>query len=246
MKIKVLASGSKGNCTALISDDATILLDVGIGLKKLQQALNFKNPTAALITHEHGDHANKSTIAELLKRGVDIYMTKGTATALQLEDCHNLKLINTTRVYDICSDNYVCFVGAFPVIHDAAEPVAFNVSLNDERLIYLTDTGCVTTLVNSLPQYLIIEANHSTEDLINSNIDEHQKQRILKNHLCIEKVVRYLNESSLENLKEVHLIHISKRHGNPEQFKQMVQEVVGDKVKVFAYGGGLNVTRNEK
>ena len=231
--IKVLASGSKGNCTAVTHGETTILLDAGINLGKLRQALNFENPAAVFITHEHSDHVNKVTLNELLKRSVDVYMTNGTATALNLEPRHNLKLIQSKIMYTIDNEKYYRFY-AFPTVHDAAEPVYFGFNFATETVKYLTDTNKLS-LFDTLPDYLVIEANHSTDNLLNSNIDAGQKDRIFNSHLAVEKVLKYLQSNQSSRLKEVHLIHISKRHGNPEYFKKLVQDVVGDKVKVFAY-----------
>lgn len=231
--IKVLASGSKGNCTAVTHGKTTILLDAGINFGKLQQALNFENPAAVFITHEHSDHVNKVTLNKLLKRGVDIYMTEGTATALNLEPRHNLKLVQTRKFYDIDEEKTLHFF-AFPTAHDALEPVNFTFDLDSDTVEYTTDTKQLP-LFAPIHNYFIVEANYSVDNLLNSNIDERQKERIYNNHLAVEKVLTFLGNNSCDRLKEVHLIHISKRHGNPEQFKNLVQGVVGDKVKVFAY-----------
>lgn len=233
--INVIASGSKGNCTVVNCDGIKILLDVGIGFGSLQRALNFENPLAALVTHEHGDHANKTSIRELLKRGVKIYMSEGTAQALELEPRHNLECFTTNIGSFIGDSGFMTF--NYAAKHDAAEPVNFVIDNGiAAQVAYIIDTGEVPEFGSyNLPPYLIIEANHSRESLLAADIDAHQKQRILSNHLSIEKAVEYICNSGKDSLKEVHLVHISKRHGNAELFRQMVQAVVGDKVKVFAY-----------
>lgn len=234
IEVQVIASGSKGNCTVLTIDNATILLDIGINFSNLQRRLNFENPTAVFLTHEHSDHVNKSTLAELLKRGVEVYMTKGTAQALKLEPRHNLKYITADDDVEVGD----LIITAYIVVHDAAEPVNFFIRDGESTASYITDTGEPTYYKNVdvwLPDILIIEANHDTETLLTADIDEHQKQRILHNHLSVEKVAKCIEEHNKEFLQEVHLIHISKRHGNAEKFRQIIQEIVGDNVKVFAY-----------
>lgn len=230
--IKVIASGSSGNCTVLNCGKVTILLDAGIGFDRIQRALNFKNPTAALITHEHGDHAKTSTIAELLKRGVDVYMTNGTAKALQLGKTHRLHLINCGTRYEIGEFKFY----ASPTIHDAAEPVMYSFSKVSEFVVrYIVDSGEVPLKI-APTDYLLIETNYSESNLQTSGIDSTQKERISQNHLSIEKALEWLKHNAfLDQLKEIHLIHISKRHGNGEIFRQMVQAAISDNVKVFAH-----------
>lgn len=59
---------------------------------KIQQALNFKTTDidGVLVSHEHGDHAK--ACKDLIKAGVDLYMTKGTKEALNL-DSHRVKTL---------------------------------------------------------------------------------------------------------------------------------------------------------
>ena len=232
IKVNVIASGSRGNCTALNCGKVTILLDAGIGFNRIQRTLNFENPAACLITHEHSDHAKLSTINELLKRGTDIYMTAGTAKALNLENSHRLHLIESGTRYQL--ENFKFY--ATPTIHDAAEPVMFSF-LDKENFTarYIVDTGEIPLKIAST-DYLMIETNHLENNLTDSNVNAAQKERISKNHLSIEKVLMWMKQNILlREPKEIHLLHISKRHGNGEFFRQMVQAAVGDNVKVFAH-----------
>lgn len=226
--VKVIASGSGGNCTVLTSDSTTILLDAGIKFSTIQQALNFRNPTAVLITHEHGDHAHKPTIKEFLKRGVEILMTRGTAEALKLEPRHNLCY---------CSANVnalvaPCFISCEPVQHDAAEPVSFTVNDGADEVVYITDTGWLSLERAWGVTKLLIETNFDSDALTESGINEKLKERILGNHLSIEQVVSVLEMADLPRLKEIWLMHISERHGKGEEFRRRVEAVVPAGVKV--------------
>ena len=239
--VKVIASGSSGNCTVLTSGSTIILLDAGIKFSTIQTALDFKNPTAVLITHEHGDHAHKSTLKEFLKRGVEVLMTHGTAEALKLEPRHNL-------IY--CTEKATAWVGSCvvsweKVFHDAAEPVSFAVEDGDDTVVYITDTGWLGQFDDDEVSYmrfgneplnvtkLLIEANFDSDALFDSNINSKLKDRIYENHLSISQVVELLSRVEMPKLKEVWLMHISKRHGDGERFRQMAQAVVPESVKVF-------------
>lgn len=121
MKIQVIASGSTGNSYALTFGGQIILLDAGIPHKRIQQALNFKNPATVLITHEHSDHAHKPAINEFLRRGVNVYMTPETIQALNLEPRHNLISALSGNAYDIGE----CGFEILNAHHDAADPCNF-------------------------------------------------------------------------------------------------------------------------
>ena len=61
MRLCSIASGSSGNCIYVGSDNAHLLVDVGISGKRVEQGLNEldltgKDIDGILITHEHSDH----------------------------------------------------------------------------------------------------------------------------------------------------------------------------------------------
>lgn len=234
--VKVIASGSSGNCTCLTtSEGEKILCDVGVPLKKIFSELDFMNPDYAIVTHEHGDHAHLPAIKTLLERGTQVYMTEGTKKALKLDNRHNLHTFKagwTEPPLTIGS----CKMEALGAQHDAAEPIVFYISDEDDKVLYLTDTRQEAHWFSKRPYTkIIIETNFSVDALENSAIEHSRKERILKTHLSIETAVgffEYIRDhkdgNRLDALKEIHLIHISKRHGNGEEFKAAIQKVVGD------------------
>lgn len=223
MKINVIASGSKGNCTIV---NSAVMLDAGVTLKTIQKALNYDLPDCLLVTHEHQDHANFNTIKEFLLRGVDVFMTAGTCNALGLQPSYNLHLMNWLPV----KVGEYTFT-AVPVQHDAAQPAAFSVTYGDERLLYLTDAKDVPLFGDFT--HLVIEANFFESSLQSSSIDDKQRQRIFDNHLSIERLAQYLKDNPCNTLSEVHLIHVSSRHGDPDAFKAIVEKIVN--VPVFVH-----------
>ncbi len=238
IEVEVLATGSKGNSYLLTSGEARILLDCGLSYKKTLKLLDFKLPTAVLVTHEHKDHAKAAE--DFIKHGVDVYMTCGTAMALGLEENHRLHLIDDKEF----SPNGYFEFWSLKVKHDAAEPVnflihskgdsAFYSADKEDRILYLTDLGKVPRFNCLDATKILLETNFSEEDLKNSSINESQKRRISENHLSIEKALKFLEETDLSECKEIYLIHISARHGDGEIFREEVQKVVGDKIKVIA------------
>ena len=226
--VEVLATGSKGNCYLLTSGEKRILLDCGLPYKKTLKLLDFKLPTAVLVTHEHKDHATAAE--DFIKHGVDVYMTCGTAMALGLEENHRLHLIDDKEF----SPNGYFEFWAFKVKHDAAEPVNFLISEKEDKILYLTDLGEVPRFNCLDATKILIETNFEDETLRRSKkLDFYQTIRIKENHLSIEKALKFLESTDLSACKEIYLIHISARHGDGEEFKNLIQKVVGEKIKVI-------------
>ncbi|HZY62883.1 MAG TPA: MBL fold metallo-hydrolase [Edaphobacter sp.] len=85
MRMTVLASGSKGNCTVISSSRTRVLVDAGLSCREIlkRMALAGEDPAtldAILITHEHIDHV--SGLSVLARRlGVPVYFTEPTHRA---------------------------------------------------------------------------------------------------------------------------------------------------------------------
>ena len=86
MRLSVLASGSKGNAIFIEMDGTRLLLDVGIGLRRLKEELTSLGVTldaldGVFFTHEHRDHV--AGLAALLREvPLPVYSRPGTIAAL--------------------------------------------------------------------------------------------------------------------------------------------------------------------
>src|SRR5260370_28019004 len=82
MRMRVLASGSKGNSTVISSSRTRILVDAGLSCRELlkRMALAGEDPSqlnAILITHEHQDHvAGLAVLARRLR--IPVFFTEPT------------------------------------------------------------------------------------------------------------------------------------------------------------------------
>lgn len=222
MKIEILATGSTGNCYAVYENDGiflggVILLDCGISYSKIVDGIGYKFPSGVLVTHEHGDHALAAK--KFLEMEIEVFMTAGTARALNLER-HNLNLIKVGDKFEVGGFT----VTVLPSNHDANEPVNFIVEDANDRLLYVTDTSEVPPVTGKFTK-MLLEANHRRRDvMLNTNIPDSQKFRILNSHLSVESAVDFLKANPAD---EVWLIHVSKRHGNAEVFSREVAELTG-------------------
>ena len=121
--------------------------------------------------------------------------------------------------------------------HDAAEPVKFAVHDFEDGVFYVTDTGNLFGLDFARADdatKILLETNFEDETLRRSKkLDFYQTIRIKENHLSIEKAMKFLESTDLSACKQIYLIHISARHGDGEEFKNLIQKVVGDNIKVI-------------
>ena len=210
--VKTIGSGSSGNCYLVDINGTKILLECGLSFKKIQKALNYKvsDIDFCLVTHEHMDHAK--AVKDLMKAGVDCYMTKGTAEALGVSG-HRLKIFKnwaeakylTTYVSDI-------LIQPLRTIHDAKEPVMYYIEdiKTTESLLFVTDTAYMAYKIPSFINTLMIECNY-VKKLIDERVDDKVinvslRNRIVKNHMSLETVLEALDSVRMSKLKKVHIL----------------------------------------
>lgn len=237
MKIQVLGTGSSGNCYKVKIGRATLLLECGLPFKVIQKKLNFKvsEIDACLVTHEHMDHAK--AVKDLMKAGIDCYMTKGTAEALGVSG-HRLKTFRPfekARYYSEVLKDLIIL--PFEAVHDVAEPVSYFIKTRDDKesLVFVTDTAYLKYKIPDC-ECLMIECNYVKsrldENVRLGNINTNLRNRIVKNHLSLESLVEALNLADLSRCKKIYLLHLSDGNSDEKLIKRTIQETTGIEVVV--------------
>lgn len=112
-KIICLGSGSKGNSYAVDDGRSVLLLEAGLSASKITAGYRELLPrvVGCLITHEHMDHARGA--AELARRGIPLYLSKGTMENLpEIQNPYALKIIQGLLSLFICTNRGGPLVGA--------------------------------------------------------------------------------------------------------------------------------------
>ena len=241
LTITAYASGSSGNCYTLTNGKATIMLDCGLPFRDIQHLTNFKLPDAVLVTHEHQDHSK--AIENFMKRGVDVYMTLGTAEALGICSdaiaaqglgaawAHRLFFVQRGGLYSASGITF----SVFETQHDAKEPCGFLLDDGEDCVLYATDTYYLRYTFPGLTK-IMVEANHSydilRENVASDILEKPLADRLTKSHFSIENVIDFLRANDLSAVKEIWLLHLSKDNADPALFKRLVMEATGKPVYV--------------
>lgn len=204
MKFESLASSSHGNAYIVSDSDTRILLECGVSHKQLQKLAGFalSDIKACLVSHEHKDHAK--CVDELLRRGMEVYMSYGTARALENEAA---TLIENMEQFNVGSFDIV----PFTTFHDAAEPLGFLIKsrIDGDVLAFATDTVNLRYKFPGL-NILAIEANYDRKILDRcEKLPEKVRHRITNSHMEIETLCDYLRSLDLSECREIHLLHLS-------------------------------------
>ena len=122
-----VASGSSGNCAVWQSGETSVLIDLGVSVRALNQALHridmeIPNLSAVLLTHEHTDHI-KGLATFVKKYELPVYATFGTGAAIlqKLPQAKkNLRLFAGGETFFVC----VCSRCRFPTMLQSRLPIA--------------------------------------------------------------------------------------------------------------------------
>ena len=208
MRLCSIASGSSGNCIYVGSEEAHVLVDVGISGKSIEKGLNSldltgKDVDGILITHEHSDHIKGLGVISR-KYGIPIYTTGGTADAMLR--MKSLGKMPEGLIHEIREDEPFeikdLTVNPFTIPHDAAQPVGYRLECGE----------------HSVGIAVLLEANHDIRMLQVGKYPYYLKQRILgdRGHLSNENAGRLLCRILHDNLKAVFLGHLSRENNYEE------------------------------
>lgn len=227
MKLKVLGSGSSGNCYLLQGKEETLILECGLSYKTILKGLDFNlnNVVGCLVSHEHKDHSK--AVHDLIKNGVDVYSSNGTFESIGITG-YRAKIIESEKAIKV--GNFA--IVPFEVQHDAAEPLGFLIYHKDlGKLVFITDSYYCKYSFQDV-DHILIECNYSNEILQQKELPKNLKNRIIKSHFELDNVKDFLKATDLKGTKEIVLIHLSDGNSNAEQFKEEIERVTGKPVYI--------------
>lgn len=229
MKFEALASSSSGNAYIVSDNDTRILLECGVSHNKLQKLSGFalSEFQACLVTHGHKDHAKAA--AELIKRGMTVYMSQGTAEEL---DADAVELVEHMEQFNVGSFDIV----PFETFHDAKEPLGFLIKsrVDGDVLAFATDTVNLRYKFPGLT-ILAIEANYDKAILDRcEKMPEKVRYRITNSHMEIDTLCDYLRTLDLSNCREIHLLHLSDATSHEGHFINKVARAVPPGIEITA------------
>lgn len=202
--------------------------------KKLQQLCGFQTTVfdACLISHEHKDHS--SCADKLLKSGMPVCMSQGTAQALELPET----LLDLATEMESGERFTVGTIDILPfaTMHDAKEPLGFVMQsrVDGDILVYAIDTVNVPYNFPGV-NVLAIEANFDQAILDRcEKMPEKVRHRISNTHMEIDMLCRCLNRMDLSHCREIWLMHLSDATSHEGHFINKVARAVPPGIAVRA------------
>jgi phosphoribosyl 1,2-cyclic phosphodiesterase len=232
LAVTSLGSGSAGNALLVRTAGATLLVDCGVGVRRILRALDavglaMADVDALLISHEHSDHIRE--LPRFVMQGTVVLSTRGSARAANVP----AQLWVETRAEQPVRLGDVEVV-AIPVCHDATDPCGFLIRTGAGSVTVVTDLGCpAAAAVEAIAEsrLVVLEANHDEAMLRRGPYPQHLQRRILSDsgHLsnagCADLLARAIRGSARP--PTVWLAHLSETNNRPHLAKKTVQRRLG-------------------
>lgn len=224
MIVEYLGNGSSGNSTYVDNGATSILIDMGIAVKRTKPVNG-----GILISHDHIDHCGT----------VNRYMRKYGKSGI--------RTIVSSAFYPgtFVEEQYITRVNFFkerPFFIKTMEVLACGLwhdtpnffFILDKKYLHLTDTGKIPiTFLYQIQQnpieVIYLESNYDEELMELSEYDEFLKYRIKSRigHLSNQTVLSFLtkNEKSLTKVKHIVLGHLSEVTNTVEKLTELISNL---------------------
>lgn len=221
LTVHSLASGSSGNSFLIKDGDTSILVDAGVGIRRLTAALQQSevNPadlSAIFVTHEHTDHVSG---AVRMSRRFGVPIVANSPTLERISGAEDVP-------HEVLDPNEEMALGGllvrpFRISHDAACPVGYCVHSGSATAVIATDTGVLTPHIRDeafRADLLVLESNHDEEMLLKGPYPWYLKRRIASEHGHISNDTAanlLIDLAEAERPVSVWLAHLSKTNNTP-------------------------------
>ena len=216
--IRVLATGSSGNCYIVETSDESLILECGINIKSIMEGLNFdlSKVKGCLISHSHSDHSK--SVKKILDKSIDVFTGEKTIKELNIES-HRLHPVYPKLAFKVGGFTIL----PFDVQHDVQCLGYLIYHKETGKILFATDTYYLKYKFDGC-NYVMIECNYD-EDIL------HQlppwRARIIKSHMSVQTCIETLKTWNLSKCKKILLIHLSHDNGDPVKFQKEVQGYTG-------------------
>lgn len=204
--IDIIASGSNAN--AVIYDEK-ILVDIGVNYEKLKDKL--KNVKLILLTHEHGDHLNCTTLRKILvnheniKLGVPNYLINYFDNLGINKNRYHVYKVGT--VYDYKTYKIV----PIKLYHDVPNVGYRIIRCDVYKHLHITDTNTVEGISAMNYDSAAIECNYEENKANNlieiAKINEEftHIRGSINSHLSVRQTCDFVKDNNIKRLIPLHI-----------------------------------------
>lgn len=241
MELKVLGSCSKGNCYLLVTENETLILELGVPFKEVLEALDFNltNVVGCLVSHLHKDHSKGIDHATI--SGLNVYSLEHTFHSYITN--HRHKFILPNQAFKLGNFKIL----PFEVKHDVPT-LGFLINHPESgNVLFITDTFYVPNTFKNL-NHILLEVNHSRElmakRLVQDELNMFLRNRTIQSHMSLETATDMLRANDLSKVQNIVLIHLSDGNSDAKHFQSHIQGLTGKNTVIAEKGLVMDLSIN--
>lgn len=224
MKLKVINSGSTGNCYILTNNDGKhLILDAGLPIAEIKRGLDFDiaNVNGCVVSHEHKDHLLSAKKIENM--GIRVFRP------YTIED----KKILKTRIESFN-------ITSFDVPHNGTENRGFLITVDGKTICYITDFEyCPYNFKEMQINTMLVECNY--QQTMIDEMDAHGVHTVL-GHAELYTTAEFVKQNMTDSLENVILCHASESGRLVKKVAiEIIKDIVPNNVNVYIAEKGLEV-----
>ena len=214
--LKVINSGSSGNCYIITCNNEKLILDCGIPIKKIKKGFNWniRNVVGCIVSHVHSDHSK--SVEDIEAMGIQIL-----APYLG-NSCKPMKMGGfTVKPFDLTTldgrwthtnaDGSECPCYGFLITHPEMG-----------RMLYITDCEVVKWRFKDI-NHILLGVNYD-KDLID-NEDSAKVNHVYRGHMSIDTACDFVKANNSKDLQNVIMCHLSKSNADKDLFIEKMKKV---------------------
>lgn len=221
IRLKIIGSGSSGNCYVLENDKEKLLLDLGLTKSEIVKGMGYdiSHVVGCVVTHKHKDHSRSQrdfqdifipVYAPYEQESKNIGKKKfGNFTVMSIPMLDkNMETWQHTN-----SDGSQCPCYGFLITHP-----------DMGKLLYVTDTKLITwTFQKQKINHILIGTNFD-EETITSDIAK--RNHVITGHMSLQQATKFVKINETNSLRNVIMCHLSEENSNAEYFINKMEKAV--------------------
>ncbi len=213
MNLKVLSTGSSGNCYLLETQGEILILDCGVSAKEVKKALNFNlsNVVGCFVSHTHADHAGFEKEFDIL--------------GIPMLTPYKKEPIRENRTMG----GY--FLQAFKVPHGETPNYGLLIRhKNGETTLYITDFSyCQYSFKACRVNHFIVEVNYQHK-YVDMNAPNYKHK--IADHCSLKTCKEFVEINTTDAIKNVICVHLGLGSCEPIEIINEIEEIVPNGVFV--------------
>lgn len=225
MILKTIATGSSGNCHALINGTGEILLlDLGVTEKTIKKGIDWKisSVVGAVVTHQHLDHS--LAIKDFKAMGIPVFIPAIDLDRIEADEETMLgEQMGSFRIK------------AFQVPHNGTRNCGFLIYADGQKFLYMTDYEyCPYNFAKQKINHMLIECNY-IKDMVNNDIPNFEHK--VRGHAELDTVRKFVEVNNSDALQNVILCHLGNGSSDKNRIIAEIKKVaVGANVDIAEPG----------